>query len=173
MLFWFVAALLTLGASLAVLLPLAGRSTAGTADGAHDLEVYRDQLAELDRDAARGLIQPTEAGFARAAGAVESDGVAIGGHRVAVAPQSRRDRRQHVPAAPVVGIGREMRLCLRHEFVDRAVGRILLQTRGERLRRQVGRSYRRLDAPTDQRDGEHGGHPDGAGAPAIRLHRSG
>ena len=66
MLFWVIAALLTLGASLAVLLPLARRSTAGVADGAHDLEVYRDQLAELDRDAARGLIQPAEAGEARA-----------------------------------------------------------------------------------------------------------
>lgn len=66
MLFWVIAALLTLGASLAVLLPLSGRSTAGAADGAHDLEVYRDQLAELDRDAARGLIQPAEAGEARA-----------------------------------------------------------------------------------------------------------
>lgn len=66
MLFWVVAALLTLGASLAVLLPLAGRSTAGAADDGHDLEVYRDQLAELDRDAARGLIQPAEAAEARA-----------------------------------------------------------------------------------------------------------
>jgi cytochrome c-type biogenesis protein CcmH len=66
MLFWVIAALMTLGASLAVLLPLAGRSKAGAADGAHDLEVYRDQLAELDRDAARGLIRPTEAGEARA-----------------------------------------------------------------------------------------------------------
>lgn len=66
MLFWVIAALLTLGASLAVLLPLAGRTTIRAADGAHDLEVYRDQLAELDRDAARGLIQPAEAGEARA-----------------------------------------------------------------------------------------------------------
>jgi cytochrome c-type biogenesis protein CcmH len=66
MLFWVIAALLTLGASLAVLLPLAGRTAARTADGAHDLEVYRDQLAELDRDAARGLIQPAEAEQARA-----------------------------------------------------------------------------------------------------------
>jgi cytochrome c-type biogenesis protein CcmH len=66
MLFWVVAALLTLGASLAVLLPLAGRGKARAAEGAHDLEVYRDQLAELDRDAARGLIQPAEAGEARA-----------------------------------------------------------------------------------------------------------
>ncbi len=66
MLFWVIAALLTLGASLAVLLPLAGRSAVRAADGAHDLEVYRDQLAELDRDAGRGLIQPAEAGEARA-----------------------------------------------------------------------------------------------------------
>ena len=66
MLFWVIAALLTLGASLAVLLPLAGRTATRAADGAHDLEVYRDQLAELDRDAARGLIQPAEAEEARA-----------------------------------------------------------------------------------------------------------
>lgn len=66
MLFWVIAALLTLGASLAVLLPLAGRSAVRATDGAHDLEVYRDQLAELDRDAGRGLIQPAEAGEARA-----------------------------------------------------------------------------------------------------------
>jgi cytochrome c-type biogenesis protein CcmH len=66
MLFWVIAALLTLGASLAVLLPLAGRTAARAVDGAHDLEVYRDQLAELDRDAARGLIQPAEAEEARA-----------------------------------------------------------------------------------------------------------
>jgi len=66
MLFWVVAALLTLAASLAVFLPLAGRAGARAADGAHDLEVYRDQLAELDRDAERGLIQPAEAEQARA-----------------------------------------------------------------------------------------------------------
>lgn len=66
MLFWFIAALLTLGASLAVLLPLARREVADAADGAHDLEVYRDQLAELDRDAGRGLIGDEEAQQARA-----------------------------------------------------------------------------------------------------------
>ncbi|MER9425299.1 c-type cytochrome biogenesis protein CcmI [Mesorhizobium sp. M0317] len=65
MLFWVIAALLTLGASLAVLLPLTsgGKGTPTSSD--HDLEVYRDQLAELERDAARGLIQPAEAEEAR------------------------------------------------------------------------------------------------------------
>ncbi|ESX83795.1 MULTISPECIES: c-type cytochrome biogenesis protein CcmI [unclassified Mesorhizobium] len=65
MLFWVIAALLTLGASLAVLLPLTGGTDAPTSSD-HDLEVYRDQLAELERDAARGLIQPAEAEEARA-----------------------------------------------------------------------------------------------------------
>ncbi|TPJ40290.1 c-type cytochrome biogenesis protein CcmI [Mesorhizobium sp. B2-5-13] len=66
MLFWVIAAILTLGASLAVLLPLAGASKGAPSSGDHDLEVYRDQLAELDRDAARGLIGPAEAAEARA-----------------------------------------------------------------------------------------------------------
>lgn len=66
MLFWVIAAILTLGASLAVLLPLASGSKGASAAGDHDLEVYRDQLSELDRDAARGLIQPAEAEEARA-----------------------------------------------------------------------------------------------------------
>ncbi|TPI16533.1 c-type cytochrome biogenesis protein CcmI [Mesorhizobium sp. B4-1-3] len=66
MLFWVIAAILTLGASLAVLLPLTGGVKGGSPAGDHDLEVYRDQLSELDRDMARGLIQPAEAEEARA-----------------------------------------------------------------------------------------------------------
>jgi len=66
MLFWVIAALLTLGASLAVLLPLSRRGPKHAIEGSHDLEVYRDQFAELDRDAERGLIQPAEAERARA-----------------------------------------------------------------------------------------------------------
>lgn len=65
MLFWVIAALLTLGASLAVLLPLT-RRIEGDSDKSHDLEVYRDQLAELDRDTARGLIAASDAEQARA-----------------------------------------------------------------------------------------------------------
>lgn len=66
MLFWVVAALLTGAASLAVLMPLAGgkRSAGHAAD--HDIEVYRDQLKELERDADRGLIGASEVEEARA-----------------------------------------------------------------------------------------------------------
>jgi cytochrome c-type biogenesis protein CcmH len=66
MLFWVVAALLTLAACLAVLMPLVRDTGHEDSGKSHDLEVYRDQLAELDRDAARGLIDPNEAEQARA-----------------------------------------------------------------------------------------------------------
>lgn len=63
MLFWIIAAVLTLGASIAVLLPLSGRL--GSRAEGKDIEVYRDQLAEIDRDMARGLIRSEEAEQAR------------------------------------------------------------------------------------------------------------
>lgn len=66
MLFWVIAAVLTLGASLAVLLPLAAPRAPGHNGSGHDLEVYRDQLSELDRDMEQGLIQPSQAEQARA-----------------------------------------------------------------------------------------------------------
>ncbi|QPC87227.1 c-type cytochrome biogenesis protein CcmI [Mesorhizobium sp. NBSH29] len=66
MLFWFTAALLTFAASMAVFLPLVrGRGDAADASS-HDLEVYRDQLAEVERDAARSVIGLAEATEARA-----------------------------------------------------------------------------------------------------------
>ncbi|MER9371105.1 c-type cytochrome biogenesis protein CcmI [Mesorhizobium sp. M0491] len=51
---------------MAVLLPLAGGMKGIAPAGDHDLEVYRDQLAELDRDVGRGLIRAIDAGEARA-----------------------------------------------------------------------------------------------------------
>ena len=66
MLFWVTASLLTIGAILSVLVPIARRSPDREPPSSHDLEVYRDQLSELDRDAARGLIGTAEAEEARA-----------------------------------------------------------------------------------------------------------
>ena len=65
MLFWIIAAVLTLGASLTVLLPFT-RHAEGEAGTSHDLEVYRDQLGEIDKDTARGLIAPSDVEQARA-----------------------------------------------------------------------------------------------------------
>jgi cytochrome c-type biogenesis protein CcmH len=49
---------LTIAALVLLLVPLLRAQRAGAARGAYDLEVYRDQLRELDADVARGLITP-------------------------------------------------------------------------------------------------------------------
>jgi cytochrome c-type biogenesis protein CcmH len=60
---WFVFALMTAAAIFAVLLPLGlGR---GARTGGSETAVYKDQLLEIDRDLAAGLIAPVEAEAAR------------------------------------------------------------------------------------------------------------
>src|SRR5947209_933057 len=61
---WLVFALMTTAAIFAVLWPL-GRGTRSGARGGSDLAVYRDQLEEIGRDHAAGLIGETEAEAAR------------------------------------------------------------------------------------------------------------
>ena len=60
---WFVFALMTVGAIFAVLWPL-GRAGGGQREGS-EVAVYRDQLAEIERDLAAGLIAAPEAEAAR------------------------------------------------------------------------------------------------------------
>src|SRR5258705_3937052 len=60
---WFVFALMTAAAIFAVLWPL-GRHGQPQKDGSEAV-VYRDQLAEIDRDVAAGLIGSSEADAAR------------------------------------------------------------------------------------------------------------
>jgi cytochrome c-type biogenesis protein CcmH len=60
---WFVFALMTAAAIFAVLLPLGVGGRAQT--GGSETTVYMDQLAEIDRDVAAGLIGATEADAAR------------------------------------------------------------------------------------------------------------
>jgi len=84
---WFVFALMTAAAMFAVLLPL-GLGGARPADGnqaqangaqSNEAMVYKDQLAEIERDVATGLIGSTEAEAAR---------VEIGRRLLAVADQA-------------------------------------------------------------------------------------
>lgn len=65
MAFWIVAASLTLAACLVVLLPAVRRQTKLTHDDEHDFAVYNDQLQELEKDVARGVINASEAAEAR------------------------------------------------------------------------------------------------------------
>jgi cytochrome c-type biogenesis protein CcmH len=64
MLFWLLFALMTAAAALAVLWPL-GRAPIKLAAGEADLAVYRDQLAEIERDRARGLLTESDTDAAR------------------------------------------------------------------------------------------------------------
>jgi cytochrome c-type biogenesis protein CcmH len=61
----FLLALLAFGALLPILVPLLRGSQSAPTRASFDQAVYRDQLRELDRDIARGLITPTEAKAAR------------------------------------------------------------------------------------------------------------
>ncbi|MES5486491.1 c-type cytochrome biogenesis protein CcmI [Bradyrhizobium sp. INPA03-11B] len=82
---WFVFALMTVAAIFAVLWPLSRRGRVDT--GGSEVVVYRDQLAEIDRDMAAGIIGAAEADAAR---------IEISRRLLAAADQSRHD-------APVTG----------------------------------------------------------------------
>lgn len=61
--FWIATAILTVISTAMLLWPLwrRSRSVAGEGEGAHDLAVYRDQLAEIAREVERGVLAPNEA----------------------------------------------------------------------------------------------------------------
>lgn len=65
MTFWIIAALMAAAAVAVLLRPLLRRDAAVAARADYDLAVYRDQLAELDRDRERGLVTAEEAEAAR------------------------------------------------------------------------------------------------------------
>ena len=67
MMFWMVAALMTALVIGLLIRPLTGRREANADPAAEDvLRVYKDQLGEVERDRARGLLNDQEAGDARA-----------------------------------------------------------------------------------------------------------
>jgi cytochrome c-type biogenesis protein CcmH len=59
--FWIAAAILTAGVVGLLTLPLMRRAAPAVSTEEADLAVYRDQLAELERDRARGLVEPDQA----------------------------------------------------------------------------------------------------------------
>ena len=62
MVFWLVLGLMTAAAIAVVVRPLLRRAPSPAADADGDLAVYRDQLAEIERDLSRGVLAPPEAG---------------------------------------------------------------------------------------------------------------
>src|SRR5579859_908638 len=65
MLFWFTAAVLTAVALYFLLRPLTRSSETEAPRAAYDLAIYRDQLDEIGRDVARGVLSEAEASAAR------------------------------------------------------------------------------------------------------------
>ncbi|EWY42398.1 cytochrome C biogenesis protein [Skermanella stibiiresistens SB22] len=82
MLFWIVAAAMTAAVTALVLTPLLRGRRGSTGRAAYDMEVYRDQLKELERDLARGGIDERQAQAARAE---------IGRRMLAVADEDTRE----------------------------------------------------------------------------------
>ncbi|MDX1710266.1 MAG: c-type cytochrome biogenesis protein CcmI [Rhodovibrionaceae bacterium] len=65
MTFWLVAAAMTAVVAAALAWPLLGKSRQADERRAYDRQVYRDQLAEVERDLARGVLTPGQADAAR------------------------------------------------------------------------------------------------------------
>src|SRR5258706_10438644 len=65
MILWAIMAVLAAVASLSILIPLYRGGRAAVPESAAELSVYKDQLGEVDRDHARGLISDSEAAGAR------------------------------------------------------------------------------------------------------------
>ncbi|OZA08198.1 MAG: c-type cytochrome biogenesis protein CcmI, partial [Rhodobacterales bacterium 17-64-5] len=63
--FWISAGAMGVMVAVVLLQALRQARTSDLPAGAQDLAIYRDQLAEVDRDLARGVIPPDEAGRLR------------------------------------------------------------------------------------------------------------
>jgi len=64
--FWILVAILTAAVAIILTHPLMRSKQSAIVDGEGEVAVYRDQLAELERERASGLIGETEAEYARA-----------------------------------------------------------------------------------------------------------
>lgn len=97
---WFVFALMTVAAIFAVLLPL-GRNGRAQAQGS-EVAVYKDQLAEIERDLAAGLIAAPEAEAARVE--ISRRLLAAAASEPAIAPQSSLKWRRAAAVLALAGL---------------------------------------------------------------------
>lgn len=99
---WLAFALMTAAAVLAVLVPLARSRGAAEAGGGTDVAVYRDQLAEIDRDREAGRIGAAEAEAARIE--VSRRVIAAADRAAAVLADPSTKRRRAVAIAAMIAI---------------------------------------------------------------------
>jgi cytochrome c-type biogenesis protein CcmH len=96
MIFWILLAVMTAAVAALLLYPLLRGANAAVDSREGEAAVYRDQLAELDRDRATGLISPEEAEYARAE--IGRRLITVSG---AAAPVERRQRLGYRRAAEI------------------------------------------------------------------------
>jgi cytochrome c-type biogenesis protein CcmH len=105
MMLWFVFALMTVAAMFAVLWPL-GRSgraqDQGSQDQGGEIAVYKDQLAEVERDHAAGMIAAPEAEAARVE--ISRRLLAAAGSEPAMAPKSSLKWRRAAAMVALIGL---------------------------------------------------------------------
>lgn len=102
---WFVFALMTVAAIFAVLLPLGRSGRAQEQGGPHqgsEVAVYKDQLAEIERDLAVGLIAAPEAEAARVE--ISRRLLAAAAGEPAAAPKSNLKWRRSAAVLALVGL---------------------------------------------------------------------
>ncbi|MCG6903160.1 MAG: c-type cytochrome biogenesis protein CcmI [Rhodobacter sp.] len=90
MLFWVIAGGLALAVGGLLLGALLGSREGGAPAAAYDMQVYRDQLAEVERDLARGVVAEDEAGRVRlevSRRLLEADKAATGARKPGSAPR--------------------------------------------------------------------------------------
>ncbi|MDJ0629205.1 MAG: c-type cytochrome biogenesis protein CcmI [Rhodobacter sp.] len=91
MLFWLIAAALTLAVAGLLVMALMRARAASDREPAHDVQVYRDQLREVERDLARGVVTEDEAGRVRveiSRRLLEADKAASGAGAPGTAPRT-------------------------------------------------------------------------------------
>jgi cytochrome c-type biogenesis protein CcmH len=96
MVFWILLAVMTAVVAALLLYPLLRGAKAAADSREGEVAVYRDQLAELDRDSLGGLISAEEAEYARA-----EIGRRLIAASSAVAPAERRQRLGYRRAAEI------------------------------------------------------------------------
>ena len=102
MIFWLIAGAMTVIVIAALLAPLLRRPPEAAARGDYDLSVYRDQLAELERDLARGVLTEDQVSAARLE--VERRMLAAAERETATGAAKGKARTSAWPLAAVVAI---------------------------------------------------------------------
>lgn len=114
MMFWVLAAVMAALLVLVLLWPLLRQGRLGPAAADYDRAVYRDQLAELEQDLQRGLLDPTAAEAARREikrRLLQTEAVGGGTAAGATGPELRRFALALVVALPpALGLGLYLQL---------------------------------------------------------------